>query len=211
MTGQVCQGVCISLPTQPMDLSAGGCAVQLASGRQVPGPWTPDTAEGWGFLHPGHRPAQTQGLPWRGAGGKKPSLKEEKEDLACFLTRGPWPPEPVAGAQVGRLSMPTACSRAGTPTLGPGLGGGTPEGWPPQTPAAVSKSPPWASPPVCSPPTPHSPAPRSPPNMPEPLEPDPSFLEQESNQVPAPLPLESVTSALDRRESRSVCTAWGWK
>ena len=99
--GQACQGVCISLPAQPMDLSAGGCAVQLASGRQVPGPWTPDTAEGWGFLHPGHRPAQTQGLPWRGAGGKKPSLKEEKEDLAGFLTRGPWPPEPVAGAQVG--------------------------------------------------------------------------------------------------------------
>lgn len=30
MMGQACQGVCISLPTQPMDLSAGGCAVQLA-------------------------------------------------------------------------------------------------------------------------------------------------------------------------------------
>ena len=101
--GQACQGVCTSLPTQPMNLPAGAVRFSCVSGRQAPGPPTTDTAEGWGFLHPAHRPAQTQGLSWRGAGGEKLSLKEKQKDLACFLrqgARGPWPPMPVAGAQV---------------------------------------------------------------------------------------------------------------
>lgn len=90
-------------------------------------------------------------------------------------------------------------------------------GGPPRPPAVVSKSPPWASPSVFSPPTLSSPAPSSPPNMPEPLEP---ASQAGAQPLPTgtgikssfhPLPLESVTWALDRREPGLWAWCGGWK